>query len=149
MAQRNNRNSGYVYGNAARAIDVQRQLQEAPRRRPDNVTRKNRDKAHYMSFGYVLFLMTALCVAGIVLINYIQIQAEITNRVVHISKLESQWNNLRLENDEEYSRITSSVDLEEVKRVAIGELGMTYAKEGQIVSYTKEGTDYFRKVIND
>ena len=101
MAQRNNRKSRYVYGSAARAIDVQRELHEAPRRQPDNVSRKNREKAHYMSLGYVLFLMTALCAAGIILINYIQLQAEITNKVVHISKLESQWNNLRLENDEE------------------------------------------------
>ena len=39
-----------------------------------------------------------------------------------------------------------TLDLEEIKRVAIGELGMTYAKEGQIITYTAEGDDSMRKV---
>ena len=38
------------------------------------------------------------------------------------------------------------MDLEEIKRAAIGELGMTYAKEGQIIMYTAEGNDSMRKV---
>ena len=41
---------------------------------------------------------------------------------------------MKLSNDEDYSRAASSVDLEEIRRVAIGELGMRYAKEGQIVN---------------
>ena len=64
----------------------------------------------------------------------------------NIASLESELNSKKLANDEEYSRITSSVDLEEIKRVAIGELGMTYAKEGQIITYTAEGNDSMRKV---
>lgn len=63
----------------------------------------------------------------------------------HISRLESELNELKLSNDEEYSRITSSVDLEEIRRIAIGELGMRYAKEGQIIGYSTEGSDYVRQ----
>lgn len=40
----------------------------------------------------------------------------------------------------------SGIDLEEIKRVAIGELGMTYAQEGQIVEYENEEGDYMRRV---
>jgi hypothetical protein len=36
--------------------------------------------------------------------------------------------------------------MEEVKRVAIGELGMVYPQEGQIITYSNEGKDYVRKV---
>ena len=99
-----------------------------------------------MNFGYVVFLMGALCAAAFVLINYIQLQADLTNRIRNIATLESELNAMKLANDEEYSRITSSVDLEEIKRVAIGELGMSYAKEGQIITYKAEGNDYMRKV---
>ena len=53
---------------------------------------------------------------------------------------------MKLANDEEYSRITSSIDLEEIKRIAIGELGMTYAKEGQIITYDSVENDYMRQV---
>ena len=136
----------YVYGNTARKLDIQRQLEEQPARRLSNEVRKNRDKARYMNLGYVVFLMAALFTAGVILVNYIQLQSDLTNRVEHVAALESELNAKKLENDEEYSRITSSIDLEEIKRVAIGELGMTYAKEGQIVTYTPEGSDYMRKV---
>lgn len=136
----------YVYGNTARKLDVRRELQEPARKPMSHTTRKNRDKAHHMSVGYVAFLLVALCAAGIILINYIQLQAELTNRMESVAGLESDLNNARIKNDEDYSRILSSVDLEEIKRIAIGELGMTYASEGQIVTYTNEGNDYMRQV---
>jgi len=46
-------------------------------------------------------------------------------------------------------RIESSIDLDEIKRVAIAELGMTYPKEGQIITYQAAGYDYVRKVSGD
>ena len=66
-----------------------------------------------------------------------------------INQLESKLNNMKQANDEEELRIANSIDLEEIKRIAIGELGMTYAQEGQIVLYSGEGTDYMRKVVED
>lgn len=141
-------NSAYIYDNTARDLQIQRQLEEAPRRQLSNETRKNRDKARHMSFGYVAFLVAALCTCAFILINYIQLQAELTNKMQHVARLERELNSLRLSNDEEYSRITSSIDLEEIKRIAIGELGMVYAEEGQIISYTNKGNDYMRRVSN-
>ena len=55
---------------------------------------------------------------------------------------------MKLSNDEEYSRIESSVNLEQIKQIAINELGMTYAGEGQIVEYSSEGSDYVRQVAD-
>lgn len=143
------RGGAYVYGNTARQLDVRRQLEEEPRRQLSHEVRKNREKAHHMNFGYVVFLMAAFMASAFILINYIQLQSELTNRTKGLAKLESQLNTLKLSNDEEYSRITSNVDLEEVKRVAIGELGMTYAEEGQIVTYSGVENDYMRKVGQD
>lgn len=145
----NRREDSYVYGNTVRKLDIQREMEEEPKRGLSNETRKNREKAQHMSLGYVLFLISALCCAGVVLINYIQLQADITQRMESIARLERELNNTRLANDEEYSRITSSVDLEEIKRIAIGELGMTYAKEGQIETYSNQGYDYMRKVTEE
>lgn len=136
----------YVYGNTARKPDVQWEMEQKPRRALSNATRKNRDKARHMSRGYVAFLFLAMCVAGYVLINYIQLQADITTATEHIAQQERELNNLKVANDEELSRITSGVDMEEVKRVAIGELGMVYPEEGQIILYHNEEQDYVRKV---
>ena len=55
---------------------------------------------------------------------------------------------MKIANDEAYSRITGNIDLEEIKRIAIGELGMTYAQEGQIITYSNVGNDYMRQVTN-
>lgn len=101
-----------------------------------------------MSFGYVLFLSAALVAAGMILTGYIGLQSDITNSIKNISRLESRLNTMKLDNDEEYSRITSSVDLEEVKRIAIQELGMRYAQEGQIITFSGKGSDYMRQVAD-
>lgn len=143
---RGSRNGAYVYGNTARRLDVQREIEQEPRRQLSNETRKNREKAHHMSFGYVVFLVAAFCTCAFILINYIQLQSELTNRTKQLAILESELNTKRLENDEAYNRITNSIDLEEIKRIAIGELGMTYAEEGQIITYSSVTNDYMRQV---
>ena len=137
--------SEYIYGSAARKVDLQRQLEEAPRRQSVEV-RKNREKAHHMSAGYVFFLVTALFASAFILINYIQLQAELTNLTKTVATKESELNSLKISNDETYNRIINRVDLEEVRRIAVEELGMVYAQEGQIIVYENETNDYMRKV---
>ncbi len=137
----------YVDGNTVRKLNVVEELQNPVQ--PKQVNRavaKNREKALYMNLGYVLFLVAALVSAAIILISYIQLQAEITLSVKHIATMESELNDLRLTNDENYARAASSVDLDEVRSVAIGELGMRYAKEGQIINVSGEGNDYVRQL---
>lgn len=139
----------YVVGNTVRKLNVVEELQKPVQQKPVNHTvRKNREKALYMNLGYVLFLVAALASAAIILISYIQIQAEITLSVKHIAAMESELNDLRLTNDENYARAASSVDLEEIRSVAIGELGMRYAKEGQIINVSGEGNDYVRQLAD-
>lgn len=140
------RRNAYIYDNTARQIDVRRQLQEAPKKQLSNETRKNRDKATHMNVGYVFFLACALCVCAVVLIQYLQLQSDLTAKVKNISALESRLNTMQLANEEDYNRVVSSVDLEEIRKIAIGELGMTYAKEGQIIKYENAGNDYMRRV---
>ncbi len=138
----------YVYGNTARVLDVREAIHEKSKREQYNAARKNRERAMHMNPGYVLFLAVAMIISAFVLIGYIRLQSDITNSINHIAALESELNDLKLSNDEEYSRIESSVNLEEIKRIAITELGMTYAGEGQIVEYSSEGSDYVRQVAD-
>lgn len=135
----------YTEGNTARQLDVRRAIEEQPGRTLSHTARKNREKACHMSIGYVTFLVAALLVSGYVLINYIQMQSDITNNVAEIARLESRLNTLKQANDDAYTKISSDIDLEEIKRIAIGELGMTYAAEGQIITYTNVSSDYVRQ----
>lgn len=146
MARSQGRQHNYIEGNTARRLEVRRAIEEEPRRQLSAETRKNREKAYHMNMGYVAFLFLAMLIAGYVLIGYIQVQADMTSQIETIASLESHLNDLRLTNDEELTRINSSINLEEIKRIAIGELGMVYATEGQIVTYTNEGSDYVRQM---
>ena len=143
------RTTNYVYGNTARKLDVQRQLEAPQRKVLSREVQVNRAKAKHMNLGYVLFLVAALATAAVILISYIRVQAEITTMTEYIAKQEKVLNNLTISNDEMLTRIESKLDLEEVKRVAIGELGMTYPKEGQIISYESVNNDYTRRVTGD
>ena len=136
-------------GNTARQLDVVTELQK-PRspRELNHAVKKNRDRAIYMNFGYVLFLTASLLVAVFILIGYISLQSEITASVKRIATMESTLNSMKTANDEEYSRIESSVDLDEIRRIAITELGMVYPDEDQIVTVPDEGNDYVRQVTD-
>ncbi len=138
--------SRYVQGSAVRKLDVTREIEQSPKKKLSNTARKNREKAEHMSAGYVLFLSLALVATGCILVGYIKLQSDITNSIKNIARLETQLNDLRLANDEEYNRITSRVDLEEIRRIAIQELGMQYAKEGQIVTFESENNDYVKQI---
>lgn len=148
------RNGYYVEGSAARKLEAapQRRVQRqpAPRKKRQAVTssyarRRQQVKAAPMNVGYIAVMAAALLVVCGVLMSYVRLQSDITSHVNNISKLESQLNDLKLSNDELYTKIISSVDLEEVKRIAVNELGMKYAKEGQVITYSGEGNDYVRQ----
>ena len=135
--------SRYVYGNTIRRVaDPVRERRPYPVHEP-----QQRKKRHHMSLGYLLFLSLAVILMVMTLAWYISLQSQITNSVKNIATLESQLNTLKQENDEAYNRANGNVDLDEVKRIAIQEYGMTYATEGQIVTYSDGGgNDYVRQV---
>jgi len=138
--------SPYIYGNTARSL--QEEL-NAPRKILSNETRKNREKAHHMNIGYILFLSGALFVCAIFLIGYVQKQSELTAKIAQVSKMEKELNTMKLSNDEAYAQIQSNINLEEIRRIAIEELGMSYAEEGQIIIYQGNKKDYMHHVTED
>lgn len=135
-----------IDGNTVRKVSLDTLLEEEPRRSHQNhAARKNREKAVHMNMGYVAFLVAALLFAGVILIGYINLQADLSNSVDRIARKESELHRLRQDNDEYETRINSAIDLEEIKRIALTELGMKYASEGQIVNIEGGSNDYVRK----
>ena len=136
----------YIEGNTVRKLDTVKELQKQPRK-INKTVRRNRDRALYMNLPYVLFLSVALLITSVMLIGYLQCQSELTVSMKRVASLESQLNDMRLMNDEQLERINSSLNMEEIKRIAVEELGMTYAKEGQVVFISGEGSDYVRQLV--
>ena len=139
-------NAYYVQGNTVRKARPDQEIHRKPKKKVNNSVRRNRDRAKNMNAGYVLFLWAALVATGIILVYYIGLQSDITNSVKNISTLERQQNSIKVANEEDYSRISSSVYLEEIRRIAIQELGMQYAQEGQIISFASENNDYVKQM---
>lgn len=146
----------YVDGNTVRRQEampdysrVQRERIERQReeelRKKRRIARRNQEKALRMSKSYVVFLTMAVAVFGLVAGTYIKIQSDVTARMKSIARLESQIADLKADNDEAYKRINTAVDLDSIKNTAMTELGMSYAKEGQIVYYTVGDDDYMNQ----
>ena len=157
------RAGAYVDGSAARAFpdepeytprkNTRKSAAPQPVRDPDwipeknlsETAQKNRRKASEISAGYVLFLILSCGLILAVSIHYLQLQTEITNRKKEITRLESELNSLRDENDAYYSQVSSNIDLNEIRQRAIGSLGMKLPEENQIQTYETEGRSYFRQ----
>ena len=141
----------YVNGNTVRELDTpvrpQRRSREEieqvqHRKSRRNAARRNRQRAMEMSPGYVMFLTAGVLVIAMAAVSFVNLQSQITSRMRNIANLEGQVTDLRADNDARYKRVTTSVDLNHVKDVAINKLGMDYPKEDQVVYYTIENSNY-------
>ncbi|MDR2546686.1 MAG: cell division protein FtsL [Lachnospiraceae bacterium] len=147
QGRRNPYHDEVIRGNTVRKLEpAPLPIRERPNPNVDALRRKNRRRSRSMNFINVLFLVSALVVSSFVLTMYIGLQSDITNTVRNVARLERELNNLRLINEENLSRIVNDVDLEYIRRVAIQELGMIYAVEGQIIMFDDSHRDYVRQI---
>ncbi len=101
-----------------------------------------------MNPGFMIFMTLAMVLTGIVCVRYIRLQSSLTTYVNTISSMEIELQSLRAENDDYESRIKGAIGLENIKKRAMEDLGMTYASDDQIVVYNSDGTDYVRQFVS-
>ena len=134
-----------IEGNTARKV----QTLEYPsrERQPERRERRHAEKSNvqYVNVLYMIFLAAASCMVLWSCVNYLQLQAETTSRVKHIASLETEREDLRKENNDNYTIIMTSVDLDHIRDVAINELGMVYAEPNQVILYDGGTDDYVRQ----
>lgn len=147
MAQRtvNRRTTTYrteVQGN------VVRQLYAVPNRLekvdgPVAVPRRSRKpERNTLSIPYCIFLAVA-CVLTLSLgAYYLEQQALSTSSQKKIASLESELAELKKVNADDLNRIETSVNLEEIRDIAINELGMVYATQENVVLYKNTTQNY-------
>ena len=141
------RRNSYVYGNTARALRPIEKEVRSPRRTSAK-SRRNVDRDTGMNPGFMIFMTLAMVLTGIVCVQYIRMQSSLTTYVNTISALEVELQSLRAENDDYEKRINGAIGLENIKKRAMDELGMTYASDDQIVVYNSDGTDYVRQFVS-
>ncbi len=131
-----------VQGNVARqlyAVPERRERIDGPVEIPH---RKRRVQKNTLSIPYCMFLAVA-CVLTLTLgAYYLEQQALSTSSQKKIASLESELAELKKVNADDLNRIETSVNLEEIRDIAINELGMIYATEENVVLYKNTKQNY-------
>lgn len=128
--------ASYVHGNVVHKDSV---VVQSPVKHKEVSQRvqANRSKAMHMSKGYVAFLAIAAIVVLFVCMRYLQLQSEISSRANHITALQQELADTKEANTTRYNVIMNSMNLEQIRDIAINEFGMVYAEEDQIIKYQR------------
>lgn len=106
---------------------------------------RNREKAQNMGRGFVIFLAVVSVAVLFCCVNYLQLKSELTGRMKTVASLESELSQIKEDNNAYESQVTSDVDLNTIKKLAIGRLGMNYPKDDQKKTYTMPSNSYVRQ----
>lgn len=151
MAARRDNSRMYVYGNTVRKAEMPlprrgQEFEEPVRKKKRSPQiRRNRQQALRMNPAYVAFLTVAAVAALGVCIWYLQVRAELTSRMEHLTALQQELAEVREENTTRHNTVVDSVDLEKVRERALGELGMHYAGTDQMITYPGSSGDYVKQ----
>lgn len=129
--------AAYVYGNAVRKDHVEIQTPARQQKEVSQRVRANRSKEMHMSKGYVAFLAIAAIAVLFACMQYLQLQSEITSRSNYITALQQELADAKEANTTRYNVIMNSMNLEEIREIAIQDFGMVYAEADQIIKYQR------------
>lgn len=155
----------YVDGNAVRRLQevparpyqapgvqtarrVRENMPERPAAHPRQLSReaqRNREKAKSMGRGFVVFLAVVSVAVLFCCVNYLQLKSELTGKIKTVASLETELSQIKEDNNAYESQVTSNVDLNTIKKLAIGRLGMNYPIDDQKKTYTMPSNSYVRQ----
>lgn len=138
-------NRTYVYGNAARKLPKDTEREFRVRSRSYREQLRQERLAYYKKIYNAVLIVGTVVALCFIIWHYINVQAEVTALMNQKAALQSQYQELLLDNDLYEDRIISSVNLQEIERIAVEELGMKLAGEGQIITYSGEIEDYVKQ----
>lgn len=121
---------------------------EEPRVRTRQIsqeTRRNREKALSMNKGFVLFVAAVSTAILLAAVNFLQLKSDITASNKEIASLESELSRLKEDNDAYYSQVNSDIDLNRIKKIAVGRLGMKAPSKEQTRTYKTARSSYIRQ----
>jgi cell division protein FtsL len=141
--------TSYVEGNTVRKLrvapDIRREEEqyEIPQRRLKERSRKKALSG--INFASLIVLTVAIITTVYVCVDYLMVQNKVTVMNKQIVSLEKQITVLTKENDATYAAINAAVDMDEVYRVAVEELGMVYPNKNEVITYESGSSDYVRQ----
>lgn len=136
--------SSYVQGSTAR--DIKRISEERRRASEANIrlVRDNRKSVQW-SPSYAIIFSAVVVIAVLAILRYVKLQSDVTNLREDKGKLIAEYEDLKVSNDLYYENIVSHIDIKEIERIAVEDLGMKMAGQGQILTYESDIDDYVKQ----
>lgn len=129
--------------------EQQRRYEEMQRRKEERIraqqTLQKRADEKRMSISFVFFAGITMACVLFSAVHYLQLRNELAAKRTEVAEVQLELNKLKEENDEYYSSVISNVDMSEIKKIALGHLGMRYPSENQMMEYETTGGSYIKQ----
>lgn len=112
-----------------------------------NVKKQKRDNAQYRLTERIA-LGTGIGVCAALLCTILVFMVNANTSAEEIYTKQTIYEELKTQNDNREDAINSSIDVEEIYRIATEELGMTYPQKHQVVIYDKTESEYVTQYEN-
>lgn len=155
MGERTSRNMYYVDGSTVRKIEQAPQRERSPQHRPTpkaaprTVTKKQiskkADRALAFNFNYTVFVVVSMMIMVAAFVAMLYMESVIDGQKNNINNLEATLETIENDNAAYKMTLDSMYTLEQIYDVASNELGMVYARKGQIVYYESADEDYVKQ----
>lgn len=161
MNERTGRGMYYVEGSAARKYEyapaydrpARRNPSEERVRRPLTTEERQRrararakaDRALAFNLKYTLFVVASVSIMVTACVYMLFMESKINEQQSNINHLESELEQIQNNNVAYENSLKNMYTMDQVYDVASNELGMVYAKKGQIVYYESSSEDYVKQ----
>ncbi len=155
MGERTGRNMYYVEGSTVRKIDSEpsreyvpeRRREAAPARRKNTAKRVNAkvDKALAFDLKYTVFVAASVLIMVAACVFMLYMESKIDEQQRNINNMEAQLEAIENDNAAYEASLKNMYTMDEIYDVAANELGMVYAKKGQIIYYDSADEDYVKQ----
>lgn len=119
----------------------QQQIALHKKRLHDGVIGRRKNAKAYDAVTVIMAAATAVLLMFSVLI-YVGRNANLNASNKKVAALKQQYEQLRTDNDNRESILNSSIDVQQVYRVATQDLGMSYPEKHQVITYHKKESGY-------
>lgn len=116
-------------------------------RQKEKEAAKSARRRQSVTIAFPVLVMLALCITAVLYIGfqYLSLRSSVDTHMANVRTLETQLEQLRVENDALEQSIETNMDLSYVYDVAINKLGMVHAGAENIIRYDKTESQYVRQ----
>lgn len=145
----NTTRTSYIEGNTARKLnvapDIRREEREYEIPSPRRQERRHPRTLSGINRASLLVLSIAVITTLYVCVDYLKLQTQVAQMNNQIVSMEEELSTKTKENDAAYSEVNTAYDLDHVYQVAVGELGMVYPNENEIITYEGSNDTFVRQ----